>query len=97
MARHSNLQTIKRTLYSLFYLIFYLGQHFDVHDFVQGYDCFRQRFPLAIGFDSGNTDIKFIDQDPTTGYLYMVGITTATELKVSGAQKSVFIAQHTCS
>ena len=27
----------------------------------------------------------------------MVGTTTATEYKVSGAEKSVFIAQHTCS
>ncbi len=50
-----------------------------------------------MGFDSGDTDIKFIDQDPLTGYIYMVGTTTTTELKVPGAVKSVFIAQHTCS
>ena len=50
-----------------------------------------------MGFDSGDTDIKLIDQDPLTGYIYMVGTTTATELKVPGAVKSVFIAQHSCS
>ena len=52
---------------------------------------------MILGFDSGDTDIKFIDQDPLTGYIYMVGTTNTTELKVPGAVKSVFIAQHTCS
>ena len=52
---------------------------------------------MILGFDSGDTDIKFIDQDPITGYIYMVGITNSTEFKVPGAVKSVFIAQHTCS
>ena len=52
---------------------------------------------MILGFDSGDTDIKFIDQDPITGYIYMVGTTNTTELKVPGAVKSVFIAQHTCS
>ena len=34
----------------------------------------------------------FLDQDNTTGFLYMTGTTTANELKISGATKSVFIA-----
>ena len=82
----------QRIFYSLLYLILSPEQYFDIHEIVQGYDCFRQQFPLILGFDSGDTDIKFIDRDPLTGYLYMVGTTNATELKVSGATKSVFIA-----
>ncbi len=33
-----------------------------------------------------------IDQDSLTGYLYIGGTSTATELRASGATKSVFIA-----
>ena len=97
MCRLTSPQIFQRILYSLFYLILSLGQYFEIHDGVYGYDCFKQQFPLIIGFDSGDTDIKFIDQDPLTGYIFMVGTTTATEFKVPGAVKSVFIAQHTCS
>ena len=85
-----------KKIYSLFYFILILEYHSDVHQIVQGYDCFRQRFPLTLGFPSGDTDIRFIDLDPLTGYIYMVGTTTATEIKVPGAVKSVFIASHSC-
>ena len=54
--------------------------------------CSNLKFPLTFGFDSGETEIISIDQDPSTNFLYMAGTTTATELKVSGATKSVFIA-----
>jgi len=33
-----------------------------------------------------------MDQDPATGNLFIVGRTNASELKVPGAVKSVFIA-----
>ena len=49
-------------------------------------------FPLALGFNSGETEIFSIDQDSSTGYIYLAGTSTATELKVSGATKSVFTA-----
>jgi hypothetical protein len=53
--------------------------------FVKGYDCFRQRFPQIIGYDSGDTEIISTDQDPSTGYFFMIGTTNATELLVPGA------------
>ena len=54
--------------------------------------CSNLKFPLTLGFPSGETEIMSIDQDSLTGYLYIGGTSTATELKVSGATKSVFIA-----
>ncbi len=33
-----------------------------------------------------------MDQDSSTGFIYIAGSTTAAELKVSGAKKSVFTA-----
>ena len=49
-------------------------------------------FPLTFGFSSGETEIFSLDQDSSTGFLYMAGTTTSAELKISGASKSVFIA-----
>ena len=49
-------------------------------------------FPLTFGFTSGETEIISIDLDSVTGNIFIAGITTATELLVSGASKSVFIA-----
>ena len=49
-------------------------------------------FPLALGFSSGETEIFSMDQDSSTGYIYLAGTTTATELKVYGSPKSVFTA-----
>ena len=54
--------------------------------------CSNLQFPLTLGFNSGDTEIVSIDQDSLTGYLYIGGTTTATELVVSGATKSVFTA-----
>jgi len=34
-------------------------------------------FPLIFGFSSGETEIFSIDQDGSTGYLYLAGTTTA--------------------
>ena len=47
---------------------------------------------MTFGFISGQTEIIAIDQDSSNGFIYIAGTTTATELKVSGALKSVFIA-----
>jgi hypothetical protein len=60
------------------------------------YDVFAQscsnlKFPLTLGFSSGETEIISIDQD-SNGYLYIGGTSTATELRAAGATKSVFTA-----
>ena len=47
---------------------------------------------MTFGFSSGETEIFSLDQDSSTGFLYIAGTTTSTELKISGAAKSVFIA-----
>ena len=47
---------------------------------------------MTFGFSSGETEIISIDQDSSTGFIYIAGTTTAIELLVSGATKSVFIA-----
>ena len=47
---------------------------------------------MTFGFSSGETEIISIDQDSSTGFIYIAGTTTATELLVSGATKSVFIS-----
>ena len=54
--------------------------------------CSNLKFPLTLGFSSGETEIFSVDQDNLTGYLFIGGTTTATEVKVSGATKSVFTA-----
>ena len=47
---------------------------------------------MTFGFSSGETEIFSVDQDSSTGFIYIGGTTTARELLVSGATKSVFIA-----
>ena len=47
---------------------------------------------MTFGFSSGESEIISIDQDSSTGFIYIAGTTTATELLVSGATKSVFIS-----
>ncbi len=64
----------------------------DTKNVVFTQSCSNLKFPLTLGFDSGETEITSIDQDSATGNLFMAGTTTATELKVSGATKSVFAA-----
>ena len=54
--------------------------------------CSNLKFPLTLGFSSGETEIISIDQDSLTGYLYIGGTSTATELRAAGATKSVFTA-----
>jgi hypothetical protein len=60
--------------------------------FASAQTCSDLKFPLTFGFSSGETDIISIDQDSLTGFIYISGTTTASELLVSGATKSVFIA-----
>jgi hypothetical protein len=47
---------------------------------------------LTFGFNSGETEIFAIDQDSLTNFIFIAGTTSATELLVTGATKSVFIA-----
>ena len=54
--------------------------------------CSNLKFPLTLGFPSGETEIMSIDQDSMTGYLYIGGTSTTTELRAAGAAKSVFTA-----
>ncbi len=54
--------------------------------------CSNLKFPLTLGFPSGETEIMSIDQDSLTGYIYIGGTSNATELRAAGASKSVFIA-----
>ena len=60
--------------------------------FAQAQTCSNLMFPLALGFSSGETEIFSMDQDSSTGYIYLAGTTTASELKVSGTPKSIFTA-----
>jgi hypothetical protein len=64
----------------------------DAINFTLAQSCSNLKYPLTLGFTSGETEIISIDQDSLTGYLYIGGTSTATELKVSGASKSVFTA-----
>ncbi len=90
-------KNFKRIIYSFSFLTLNFWKYFETHDSVYWYDCFKEQFPLILGFDSGDTENKFIDQDPLIGYIFMVWMMTAKEFKVPGALKSVFISQHTCS
>ena len=54
--------------------------------------CSNPKFPLTLRFSSGETEIFSMDQDFSTENIYIAGITTAKELLLSGAAKSVFIA-----
>jgi len=49
---------------------------------------------LPLGLSSGDTEIVSIDRDSTTGNIFIAGTTTAKELLVSGATKSVFTAMY---
>jgi hypothetical protein len=92
MASRAIPQAYQRIYYSLLYLILIHKYFLHIHHVVKGNDCLTQSFPVILGFDSGETEIKFMDQDPLSSLLFFVGTTTATELKVAGAVKSVFIA-----
>ena len=47
---------------------------------------------MTLGYESGETEIFSVDHDASTGFLYIGGTSSAKELKVSGASKSVFTA-----
>ena len=64
----------------------------DINNTAFAQTCSNLKFPLTLGFPSGETEIFTIDQDSLTGYLYIGGTSTATELRAAGATKSVFIA-----
>ena len=64
----------------------------DANYDVSAQSCFNLKFPITLGFPSGETEIMSIDQDSLTGYLYIGGTSTATELRAAGATKSVFTA-----
>ena len=66
-------------------LFSFLGFIYFLENAVYGFDCLRMRFPITLGFDTGDTEIVTMDGD-TAGNLYMAGITKATELIVTGAQ-----------
>ena len=50
------------------------------------------KFPLILGFETGETEIFSIDQDSSTGGVFIAGTTTAKEYLIPGAKKSVFTA-----
>ena len=64
----------------------------DANYDVVAQSCSNLKFPLTLGFSSGETEIISIDQDSLTGYLYIGGTSTATELRAAGSTKSVFTA-----
>ena len=63
-------KTIKRILFNLLYLNIIIWLNFKTNYVAQGYECFSGRFPVILEFNSGDTDIKFIDQDPLTGSIF---------------------------
>ena len=78
-------------LWMLYVLTFLILQDYE-NIGVIAQTCSNLKFPLTFGFSSGETEIISIDQDSLTGYIYIAGTSTATELLVSGAKKSIFIA-----
>ncbi len=65
---------------------------YDEKNVVFAQTCPNLKFPLTLGFPSGETEIMSIDQDSLTGYIYIGGTSTAIELRATGAAKSVFTA-----
>ena len=75
----------------LYFLTFLIFQDYEkISVFTQS--CSNLKFPLTLGFPSGETEIISIDQDSSTSFIYITGTTTTTELLVPGSTKSVFIA-----
>jgi hypothetical protein len=85
-------KTLRRLLPWLLCLVTFFTLTDDAKNYTFAQSCSNLKFPLTLGFNSGETEIVSIDQDSATGNLYISGITTTTELKVSGATKSVFTA-----
>ena len=85
-------KTPRRLLPLLLCLVTFFTFTDDAKNYTFAQSCSKLKFPLTFGFNSGETEIVSIDQDSATGNLYISGTTTTTELKVSGATKSVFTA-----
>ena len=85
-------KTPRNVLFWLLCLLILLMLTDNINNSVFAQTCSNLKFPLTLGYTSGETEIISIDQDSFTGYLYIGGTTTATELKVSGASKSIFFA-----
>ena len=88
-----NILKIPRSIifWFLYFLTFLILQDYEKIG-VFGQSCSNLKFPLTLGFPSGETEIISIDQDSSTGFIFIAGTTTASELKVPGSTKSVFIA-----
>ena len=70
-----------------------------IHQFlkpVSAKDCFRDRFPFIIGYDTGETKITHLGYQETE-ILYFAGTTKATELLAQGSSQTVFFAKFDCS
>ena len=89
---HDFPKTPRRLIPWLLCLLTFFTLSDDANNFTFAQSCSKLKFPLTFGFTSGETEIVSIDEDFATGYLYISGTTTATELIVSGATKSVFTA-----
>ena len=66
----------------LFLLTFLMNEDYENIAFT-AQPCSNLKFPLTFGFSLGETEIISIDQDSSTGYIYIAGTTTATELIIS--------------
>ena len=91
---------IQKTLTMLLQLILSLTSlQIFFHQFlkpVSSKDCFRDRFPFIIGYDTGETKITHLGYEDTDT-LYFAGTTKATELLALGASQTVFFAKFDCS
>ena len=85
-------KTPKRILLWIFWLKTLIMLTDDAKNAAFAQTCSNLKFPLTLGFPSGETEIMSIDQDSLTGYLYIGGTSTATELRAAGAAKSLFTA-----
>ena len=47
--------------------------------------CSNLKFPVTLGYESGETEIFSVDLDASTGFLFLGGTSTAKEIKVSEA------------
>ena len=63
---------------------------------VSAKDCFRDRFPFIIGYDTGETKITHLGYQEID-ILYFAGTTKATELLAQGSSQTVFFAKFDCS
>jgi hypothetical protein len=89
---HAILLTPRRALPWFLCLLTFLTLQESENFVVFAQTCANPKFPLPLGLTSGDTEIFAIDQDSSSKSIFIVGTTTATQLTVSGASKSVFVA-----